>query len=155
MACRYREHSHKHDKKPGPIKRTVRALAKRWDVPKSWVIGGFVLGFIISAKLTLIAFLIAWFWSENTQKAEGLWRSIKDFLGFSNGSKPATAGGYAHSTEASETPRAKTADEINRDPFLRDLQRQFDELEKRTVGVEKHVTSDEYRLNNEFNKMRS
>tara|TARA_B100000315_G_C14289772_1_gene456849 strand:+ start:90 stop:587 length:498 start_codon:yes stop_codon:yes gene_type:complete len=133
----------------GFIKRTVKGLAKKFNVSKRTIVIGFIVLFIFTKVFALLVFFLAYLWVKNPGKYEDMFdRAIEksrrafDNMGLNTAYEPAAAGGAGPSY-------GESADEEDGFDFS-DLKRQFDDLEKRTGDMEEHVSSEEYKLRKEF-----
>ena len=130
---------------PGFIRRVTGNIGKRFGLERRWVLFGFIAGLLFHAPLTILVFLVAWFWTDHPGKIEGWWASFKGM-----GPRPALAGPQIAPAPAPEPAE----DPIDADPFFQDLKRKFDDLESRTGEMENHVASEEFELRREFKKMK-
>ncbi len=147
----YHHHSSTCPPKPiGTIKRTIRALADKFNVPRGMVIFAFVILFIMSVPLAIVTFLGAAYWVKHPGKVEDgidsfVEKTRRTFSNFSESSEfgdaqPAGAGtGGAHAED---------------DFDFSELKRKFDDLEERTGGMEEHVSSDEFQLNKDLDDIK-
>ena len=149
----HHEHYHFHQTKgasrPKPkgfIKRTIRALAERFNVPRWMIICGFIFLFFMSVPLAILTFLGASYWVKHPGKLEDRFDTImeKSRRTFRNMSDPAK---YAGASASDVPPEHDGFD-------FADLKGKFEDLEKRAGKMEEHVSSDEYSLNKEFNDIR-
>lgn len=147
----------KHHKKcNGPIRRTTQALADKFGIKRKYILFGFIFGAIINFPLALIVFLVAMFWADHPEKVERkaakfeqkVYQATDKWKQHFHQPKYATAGGAGFDSNA---PRSNAAYE---DLDFADLRAQFDDLERRTIDMEEHVSGEEYRLNKEFRKMK-
>jgi phage shock protein PspC (stress-responsive transcriptional regulator) len=162
----HHHHHHTHDyakrertvlrtaKPDGFIKRTIKGLAKKFNVSNRTIIIGFIVLFIFTKIFALIAFFLAYHWVKNPGKYEDVFdrtveksRRAFDHMGqntrdWNTGYQQAAAGGA--------DPSYKETVHEEDDFDFSDLKRQFDDLEKRTGGMEEHVSSEEYKLRKEF-----
>ncbi|GAB4346997.1 MAG: hypothetical protein Kow006_06220 [Gammaproteobacteria bacterium] len=155
MSCCSRDHNarrhyrHGGHQRPGVIRRVTKGLSRKFGVPRKLVIAGFIVGLIINAPLTILAFLIALYWVDHPGKLEGLLeRAGEKLQGFwsSIGNGP---GRPAYSGSA-----GRESGEEELDFSFGELRRQFDDLERRTNEMEAHVSSGEFHLNKAFKGMR-
>ena len=150
-------HNHCSHKVPGTIRRVTQAIADRFGFERTWVLIGFIVGLFVNAPLSIIVFLIAWFWTDNPAKMEEVWANLKDPFMHKKPRSPFTSANYSHQPHAQTHPQShpegKSEEPFQADPFMNDLKRQFDDLERRTGDMEGHVTSEEYELNQKFKNM--
>jgi hypothetical protein len=109
------------------------------------VIVGFVMLFIMSAPLAIVAFLASWYWVSHPGKVEAaVDRAMEQTRRtFTEGPRqPSYQGAPSGATAASSADGGLDFSK---------LRAKFAELEKRAGRVEEHVASDEYALNQEFN----
>ncbi|NQW01103.1 MAG: hypothetical protein HQ483_15460 [Rhodospirillales bacterium] len=144
-------------KPAGFIKTTVRKLAEAFDVSFKLVVIGFVLLFMFTGFFALFVFLVAAHWVRYPDKYEDFFDTAfeKSRRGFShmtgnrrywNSSKAAGASAAG----ASETSASAADDDFD----FSDLNRQFDELKRRTGTMEAHLASDAYTLNRQFDDLK-
>jgi len=173
MRCHPRNPRHRHDHGhsrrrhgpdcgPGPVGRTFHkvmdTIAERFGLEKRWVVIGFIVALIVHLPLTILLFLVAWFWADHPGKLERWWFQLKE--PFKTAPHPA-AGPTADETiyvkpeaEAEPKPEPKPETGEQKDPFFDDLRRKFKDLEERAQRMEKEVTSDEFELRQQFKKMK-
>ncbi len=140
-------------KPDGFIKRTIKGLAAKFGVSKGVIIAGFIVLFIFTKIFALLAFILAYFWIKHPGKYEDMLdgafeksrRGFENMTGAPGFDEAATAGG----------PQASYDSSYREDEFdFSDLKQKFEDLEKRTNGMEEHVSSDEYKLNKEFDDIK-
>jgi len=134
---------------PGMIKRTIRGLADKFDVPKGLIIFCFVILFLMSVPMAIIIFLACNYWVKNPGKVEN---SIDEFV-------EKTRRTFDNMSEAAEFRGAQTATSgashsMDDDLEFPHLKKQFEDLERRTADMEEHVASDEYQLNKDINDIK-
>ncbi len=159
-----REHHHHHHhyhkghprrprKRDGGIKRTIKGLATKFGVSSKVIIIGFVVLFLFTKIFALLIFFLAYLWIKHPGKYEDMLDGAfeKSRRGFENMThapgfdEAATAGG----------PQTSYGTAYRDDEFdFSDLKQKFEDLEKRTNGMEEHVSSDEYKLNKEFDDIK-
>ena len=146
----YRHHTSGLGKSRGFIKRTIKGLARKFGVSKHTIIIGFIVLFLFTKIFALLAFFLAYYWVRNPGKFENFFDATleKTRRGFDNMKGRADFG----EAVAADGPEASYGE--NEFDFS-ELKRKFDDLEKRTNGIEEQVSSDEYRLNKEFDNLRS
>lgn len=161
MSCsrkRYRRHHttengfHRPRRRRGFIRRVIHTLGQRFGIKPKWILVGFIIGFVFQPFVALGLFLISWFWIDNPGKLEGWWAQAKNMFGAGMAHATAAAGATTNAGPAQPSSTFSDSD-IEVDVFMDDLKRQFDDLERRTNGMESHITSDEYALRQEFKKM--
>ncbi|MBT4889237.1 MAG: hypothetical protein HON65_06755, partial [Rhodospirillales bacterium] len=113
----------------------------------------FIILFIFTKIFALLAFFAAYHWVKNPGKYEDMFdrtveksRSKFDSFGQKPAYQHATAGGANASYNEYTHDSAHEEDGFD----FSDLKRKFDDLEKRTGGMEEHVSSEEYKLKKEF-----
>ncbi len=121
------------------------------------VITGFVLGFVFMPLLTLFFFLGAWLWVDSPQRVErGLARINASLIAaFAAARKKFSESGEPVARRGGEERSEKRASgsEIAEPLDFPELRRAFDDLERRTAGMEAFVTSNEYQLRREFKQL--
>ena len=129
----------------GFISRTIRGLTRKFGVPKSVVIVGFVMLFIMSAPLAIVAFLASWYWVSHPGKIEAAfdWAIETSRQIYNETPRQASHEG---------TP-STTAGSPHGGHDFSDLRAKFADLEKRAGRVEEYVSSDDYALVQEFNNI--
>ncbi|MFD2206514.1 hypothetical protein [Kiloniella antarctica] len=148
-------HNYKAPEHHGPIHRVTQALANKFNIPRKIILAGFIIGVFVNFLLTLIVFLLALYWTNNPEKVERKFNEaaskVREWTAPSP--KNSNQNQYAYAGSAASAGRAKQpAQDVDFD--FSDLRRQFDDLENRTAGMEKHVSSEEYKLNKEFREMK-
>ncbi len=151
----YHHHHHHHFdaakagayiKPPGFIKRTIRGLAAAFNISAKFVVIGFILLFMFTGFFALIVFLVAAHWVRNPAKYDDFFGTAfeKSKRGFDN---------MRHRAAYAEQAAADAA--YHEDDFdFSDLNRKFEDLKRRTGGMEEHVSSTDYTLNKEFNDLK-
>ena len=131
----------------GVFKRVTRGVADGLGVKRKFVVIGLIICVFFNLPAALMLFGIGWLYVEKPVllakaqiKAENGWRNCKRHM-----HRFTSQSGAAVDTAAID-PQAN-------DPFLKDLRAKFADLEKRAEGMEKYVTSEEFRLNREFRKL--
>ncbi len=131
---------------------TIKGLAKKFDVSNKAIIIGFIIFFLINWFFAAVTFFVAYHWVKNPGKVEDVVDGVieKGRRGFKN---------FTSRTEAEEATYASEQGghhaHYERDDFdFSDLKSKFDDLEKRTNGMEEHVSSEEHKLNKEFNDLK-
>ncbi len=149
-----RHHHYKAPEHHGPIRRVTQALANKFNIPRKLVLVGFIIGVFVNFLLTLIVFLIALYWTNNPEKVERkLNEAATKIRNWTSPSKSSShQNQYAYAGSTTQANRPEPAQDVDFD--FSDLCRQFDDLERRTAGMEKHVSSEEYNLNKEFREMK-
>lgn len=154
----HHHHHHKHTfgerhklrtKSGGFIKRTIKGLAKKFDVSKRTIIIGFVILFLFTKIFALLAFFLAYQWVKNPGKFEDMFDRIieKSRRTFDNmGNNKAYQQAATGRADPSYADYAQPEDGFD----FSDLKAQFKDLEKRTGDMEEHVASDDYKLRKEF-----
>ncbi len=145
----YHFHGIKRGKRPKPVgfvKRTIRGLAERFNLPRWVVICGFIFLFFMSVPLAILTFLGASYWIRHPGKLEDgfdtvMEKSRRTFKYMSDSSE------FAEATPTGGSPVDDGFD-------FSELKDKFEDLEKRAGKMEEHVSSDEYSLNEEFNDIR-
>jgi len=145
-------HHHHHErhtlrtKKPdGFIRRTIKGLAKKFNVSSRMIIIGFIVLFMFSGFFAMMAFFAAYLWVRNPGKIEDMFdRTVEKSR---NAFDTMARSAKFNQTAAAGGGNPSYADD---DLDFSDLKRKFDDLEKRTNGMEEHVSSDEYELKKEF-----
>lgn len=127
----------------GVVYRVTKAVGEKLDLKRKWVLFGFIALIIINFPLAAFLFLLAWFWTDHPGKLENWWHNTKSNF----------APRYATTGPSYKSEDRQPAEPFDADPFMDDLQRQFDDLEARAGKMEEHVASDEYNLRQEFKKM--
>ena len=130
--------------RPGVFKRVTRGVADGLGVERKYVVIGLIICVFFNLPSALILFGIGWLYVDKPgvlekaqSKAKTGWRNCTFHIRY-------------------RTPQpAETApiDPEANDPFFKDLRARFADLEKRAQGMEKYVTSEEFRLNREFRKL--
>ncbi len=157
--CRHHHHFYQHHtsgprKSRGFIKRTIKGLARKFGVSKRTVIIGFIVLFLFTKIFTLLAFFLAYYWVRNPGKFENFFDATleKTRRAFDNMKGRTNFG----ETVAAYAPEASYGASYGKNEFdFSELKQKFDDLEKRTNGIEEQVSSDEYQLNKEFDNLRS
>jgi len=137
------------------VRRVTQALAERLGISRALVVTGFVVGLLVNFPLTALLFLAAWYWERNPEEVERkleeavqqlrkLWDSAEEQVGRH---KP----GKSSATRQTATARGANPDD---DLDFADLKAQFEDLERRAGKMESHMTSEEYRINREIQRMR-
>ena len=132
----------------GVIYRVTKAVGEKLDLKRKWVLFGFIVLIIINFPLAAFLFLLSWFWTDHPGKLETWWSNLKG--NFSPNFATANA---ASASSYREESQSESKQPFDSDPFMDDLQRQFDDLEARAGKMEEHVSSEEYNLRKEFKKM--
>ena len=136
----------------GPIRRVTRALADKMGVPRKLVLAAFIIGIFVNLFLTAIVFFLSLYWVNHPDRVEQkISRVAQKVKGWTKGPTPSSYQNqyaYAGSQTSHDTHQEQ---EVDLD--FADLCRDFEDLERRTAGMEKHVSSEEYKLNKEFEKM--
>lgn len=143
MSCRkhYQRKCKRHGR--GVIYRVTNGIAEQFGFKRKWVIAGFIIGLIIHAPLTILMFFGAMFLLDHPQQAEPLMRKVSNL--FSS----------ADSRFRREPKAASATPAMDPDDFdFSQLRREFEDLERRTGDIERHVTSEEFELHQEFNRMK-
>ena len=129
---------------PGVFKRVTRGVADGLGVERKFVVIGLIICALFNLAAALILFGIGWLYVDKPgvlekarTRAKTGWRNCKRHM-------PRRAPQPAETTPID--PEAH-------DPFFKDLRARFADLEKRAQGMEKYVTSEEFRLNREFRKL--
>ena len=149
-----------------PVSRTfhkvMNTVAERFGLEKRWVVIGFIVALIVHLPLTILLFLVAWFWADHPEKMERWWFQLKE--PFKTAPHPAAGPTAADATYGDPEPKRERQSESHadsrpetgeqKDPFFDDLRRKFDDLEERAQRMEKEVTSDEFELRQQFKKMK-
>ncbi|WP_419905873.1 hypothetical protein [Kiloniella sp.] len=156
---RRKYHHYKAPEHHGPIRRVTQALANKFNIPRKLVLAGFIIGVFVNFLLTLIVFLIALYWTNNPEKVEGKFNEmaskVRDWTSPKNPNAHQSQYAYSGATSSSttsQTTRPEPSQDVDFD--FSDLCREFEDLERRTAGMEKHVSSEEYKLNKEFREMK-
>jgi len=143
-----------HSKGPGVIRRVTQAIADHFGFDRGWVLAGFIVGLIINFPLTIGVFLVAWVWTDNPHKLESFWENLKDPFLHMKSRRAQSAGGYSEPPHHNNSGSADTPEpSFEADPFMDELKRKFEDLEKRAGKMERHVTSDDYELKQKFKRM--
>lgn len=124
--------------------RTIGGLAAKLGWERHWVIGALVVLALINFPLAVAAFAAAYVWVEQPPWTRRAARTLRR----ATRSRP----GRTDRTDRSPHHGAAAADDD--DPWLDELTAKFADLEARTAAMETHVTSREFDLNREFNKMK-
>jgi len=133
----------------GPVKRVVRGVAERFQVPRGAVIAGFVVGLVFVPLLTVLLFLAALYWVDHPERAEhhasraaGWAREGAARVG------AAVRGDHTRQDQAYAAQAAAASEEVAA------VSARFAALEGRARAIEEYVASEEYRLEREFRRMR-
>ena len=133
-------HHYRHGRRGGPIESVVRGLSNLFGVPKGMIIGGYVVGFVFTPILALMAFLASWAWVTNPERFE-TWTFKAVAL---------IRRQYERALGRSSEPRSPAPLDSSVDVDFPDLRRKFEELEQRAAGMETFVTSEEMALRKKF-----
>lgn len=164
----------------GAIHRVIRGSRDATGLGKGPTIALYVVGFVFMPLLTTLVFLAMLYWtsfpsearrnldrvSQHTRKVGE--RLTESLTGSSRRYRASTEPDFAdelrdfvperedgHEPERRREPaqrRERATDGVTRPA---DIQRKFDDLERRANAIEEFVTSEEYRLEREFEKMRN
>lgn len=143
MSCCNKHHHKSKQRRRGVIYRVTNGIAQQFGFKRKWVLAGFIVGLVIHAPLTIFVFLAAMFFLEHPDKAEPIKQKVVDYFSSSKSS-------FKHGPQTASATPGMDLDDID----FSELRREFDELEQRTGNIERHVTSDEFELNQEFNRMK-
>ncbi len=149
------------DGRPGVIRRVTQALADKIGAPRKLIVVAFIIAAISSLPLALLAFGVAWYWTDNPGAIErtvdraGMaikkaFRPASSTKAYGAAYGPASGAGGSRDSAAEAEAAYRP---IDPDDEFADLRRQFDDLEKRAETMERHVTSEEYDLNRKFRDM--
>jgi len=142
MSCCKHRHKSKHHCK-GMFYRVTNGIAQQFGLKRKWVIAGFILGLFIHAPLTILLFIAVLFFLNHPDKAEAIRQKASEF--------------FAAPTEPfnNEARTASATPGMDPEDFdFGELREEFAELERRAGTIEQHVTSEEFELNREFNRMK-
>lgn len=141
MSDKHYYHCHVHARASGGgfFRRTIGGLSRKFGVPRGVIIVGFIMLFIMSAPLAIVAFVGAWYWVRHPGRVEAAldramestrraFRRDDDYAG----AAAAAAGGTEEDVDFSV------------------LRAKFEDLEARAARMEEHVSSDDYRLRRRF-----
>ena len=129
--------------RPGVFKRVTQGVADGLGIERKFVIIGLIICALFNLAAALILFGIGWLYVDKPgllEKAHTKTRNCTFHIRYRTARPADTAGPSRIDPEA-------------HDPFFKDLRAKFADLEKRAQGMEKYVTSEEFRLNREFRKL--
>ncbi|WP_413205666.1 hypothetical protein [Rhodospirillum sp. A1_3_36] len=135
---------------PGLIRRVTQFAADKTGLPRKAILALLIIGVIMNFPLAVLVFIGVWLWSEHpdsvrraTDRASAAIRETFSSPPTANAVGPGPGSGMA-----SAKPRP-----VDPDSEFAELRRAFDDLEHRATSMERHVTSEEYALNQQFKDM--
>ncbi len=158
----HHHHEHAHSRptlrtasQGGFFKRTIKGLAQKFNVKKRTIIIGFIILFLFTKIFALLAFFLAYHWIKNPGKYEDIFdRTVEKSRQTFDNINTDTAYQYAGAGEPDAPHNKTTATATEDDGFdFSELKSKFEDLEKRTGGMEEHVSSEEYKLRKEFEEI--
>lgn len=139
------------ERKACVIKRTIRGVADRFGIPRQGVLIAWILTLIFSFPAGVMLLVLGWAYVDHPE-----WFAIFHRRG--HPAQQATDRKTARSGEAdhpSEDGVSGVAEDDFEEPWIEELRKKFDDLEKRTGDMEGYVASGDYRVDQEIEKMRS
>ncbi len=146
----------------GPLRRLIRGIAARLGVPRSWVIGGFVLGFVFTPLLALLVLVAAWLWLDHPVRVRAQFERIRRLArriwwGWADPLPAETTGPPPSGTRSSARSgsgagpgggaRAGVEEE------LAELRRRLERAGQRVEAMERYVTSEDRTLHQAFREI--
>ncbi len=143
MSCCNHHRKGKHHRR-GIIYRVTNGIAQYFGVKRKLVLAGFIVGLVFQAPLAILVFLAALVLLEHPEKAAPFKQKMSDLFSSTN-----------QKVDRGPAPASASPGGEPNDFDFGDLRQQFAELERRAGHIEQHVTSDEFELNREFNRMKN
>ncbi|WP_417803316.1 PspC domain-containing protein [Thalassospira lucentensis] len=144
---------HRHDRSQngercdGVIGRTTRGISEAFGIPRKGVLIAFVLILVFSFPVGVMLFALAWAYVHHPDWFAGLrgkWRGA-------SGRARYDAKATSESAASEERPTMGVDFE---EPWMDELRRKFDDLERRTGSMEGFVASGDYGLASELEQMK-
>ncbi|MCF8482244.1 MAG: hypothetical protein K9H25_17605 [Rhodospirillum sp.] len=134
--------------RPGLIRRVTQFAADKTGLPRKGILALLIVGVIMNFPLAALIFIGVWLWSEHPDSVRrSVDRASATVRETFSGPRPAPATGPGPGAD-NVKPRP-----VDPDSEFADLRRAFDDLEHRASSMERHVTSEEYALNQKFKDM--